>query len=378
MRKATKILRTGTLVIIASIIGIVSGEVWRIGHHVTTTEELMGWNQSGADETLSPIISFNGVTEGKIDRNDDTIPDSWFVEIRKSEPLGLGYFLFDSNFDGEPNVLNVYIANERTVYSIRDGDDDGVADNQTFRLSNLTGAENQPSYFYFDINLDGKLDMMVLLEPVEGGKPKIVDNYILLDDAWVGIINEAGGDWTKGFYLRDHDSGEDVSVVFVIEDGIWMRTRDITSVEPGERVPDFHLLTIEGDDLDLQALEDKVVVLYFFDRFYTPCVVELSVLDEAKRERWGSAVDFMIVGIGIDCTVEDLRKIQEKYSLSFPLVSDPDRAALHTFSSNRVSRYVLIDRTGRVLRNAVTYLKYEMSDGVYIGDSIDAAVGERN
>ena len=93
-------------------------------------------------------------------------------------------------------------------------------------------------------------------------------------------------------------------------------------VEAGESAPDFTLSDQNGEEVTLSELRGAPVVLYFYPRADTPgCTVQAcGVRDRSgDYERAGARV----LGVSPD-PVEDVRKFDDKYSLGFTLLADPD------------------------------------------------------
>lgn len=97
----------------------------------------------------------------------------------------------------------------------------------------------------------------------------------------------------------------------------------------GDRAPSFSLVSDEGEEVRLDDLLDKTLVLYFYPRADTPgCTSEANQFRDAKKvlERAGAHV----AGVSGD-SVEDLQKFRDKYALNFPLLSDPSHETLEAY-----------------------------------------------
>ncbi len=88
----------------------------------------------------------------------------------------------------------------------------------------------------------------------------------------------------------------------------------------GERAPDFRLHGDDGKTYRLQDFRGKKLVLYFYPRDDTPgCTREAcSFRDNLARVR---SLGAEVIGVSRD-DLESHAKFREKYSLSFPLLSD--------------------------------------------------------
>lgn len=90
----------------------------------------------------------------------------------------------------------------------------------------------------------------------------------------------------------------------------------------GGKAPDFSLATGNGGQASLSALKGRAVVLYFYPKDDTPgCTKEACGFESSLPEF--SKTGATILGISADDAASH-RRFAEKYSLTFPLLSDPD------------------------------------------------------
>ena len=99
----------------------------------------------------------------------------------------------------------------------------------------------------------------------------------------------------------------------------------------GDLAPDFTLPTHTGDTLTLSDLRGRKVVLYAYPAAMTPGCTKQACdfrdsLDSLK------AHGYEVVGISPD-KPEKLAKFAERDSLTFPLVSDPDKTVLTAYGA---------------------------------------------
>jgi len=97
----------------------------------------------------------------------------------------------------------------------------------------------------------------------------------------------------------------------------------------GEPAPDFRLPADDGKTYALRDLRGKKVLLYFYPKDDTPgCTKEAcSFRDNLSRVRSKGAI---VLGVSKD-DLESHAKFREKYSLSFPLLSDPEGKVLSAY-----------------------------------------------
>jgi thioredoxin-dependent peroxiredoxin len=93
-------------------------------------------------------------------------------------------------------------------------------------------------------------------------------------------------------------------------------------MQVNDLVEDFTLKNQDGEDVSLSQFAAQPVVLFFYPRADTPgCTIEACGFRDtfAKLQAAGAVV----LGISRD-TVKAQKKFQEKYSLPYTLLADPD------------------------------------------------------
>ncbi len=91
----------------------------------------------------------------------------------------------------------------------------------------------------------------------------------------------------------------------------------------GDPAPDFSLSAGDGSAISLADFRGKQdVVLYFYPKDDTPgCTIESCAFRDRYPQFTGSGA--AILGVSLD-SIESHQKFARKYSLPFPLLSDPD------------------------------------------------------
>ena len=126
--------------------------------------------------------------------------------------------------------------------------------------------------------------------------------------------------------------------------------------QAGDKAPAFTLLDQDGEKVKLIDLKGRKVLVYFYPKADTPgCTTQSCELSAIKDD-----IDVQIIGISPDAPKKQ-KTFDEKHSLGFPLLSDPDHKVAEKYGSwGEKSMYgrkymgiirsaFLIDEKGKVL-----------------------------
>ncbi|MFI5955136.1 thioredoxin-dependent thiol peroxidase [Cryptosporangium sp. NPDC051539] len=100
---------------------------------------------------------------------------------------------------------------------------------------------------------------------------------------------------------------------------------------PGDPAPDFELSDDAGNTVHLADLRGQRVILYAYPSAMTPgCTKQACDFRDSLDAL--HAAGLTVIGISPD-KPEKLAKFRDKESLTFPLVSDPDRSVLSAYGA---------------------------------------------
>jgi len=106
---------------------------------------------------------------------------------------------------------------------------------------------------------------------------------------------------------------------------------DTTQLAPGDVAPDFTLTTDGGDNLSLKDLRGRRVILYAYPAAMTPgCTKQACDFRDSLASL--QAAGYEVVGISPDRTAR-LAQFRDRDAITFPLVSDPDKAVLRAYGA---------------------------------------------
>ncbi len=134
----------------------------------------------------------------------------------------------------------------------------------------------------------------------------------------------------------------------------------VISLKAGDKAPDFSLKNGEGKTVKLSDFKGKRVVLYFYPKDNTPGCTKQACSFQDNSSKFG-ALNAQVLGVSTD-SVESHVKFAGKFSLTFPLLSDPDHAVAEKYGvwkekTNYGKKYMglvrttfIIDETGKIAK----------------------------
>lgn len=102
-------------------------------------------------------------------------------------------------------------------------------------------------------------------------------------------------------------------------------------LQPGDRAPDFTLPDPDGAQVSLSSLRGKRVIVYFYPAAMTPgCTTEACDFRDSLSSLNGSGIT--VLGISPDSPAK-LARFRDRDGLTFPLLSDENRAVLGAYGA---------------------------------------------
>jgi peroxiredoxin Q/BCP len=106
---------------------------------------------------------------------------------------------------------------------------------------------------------------------------------------------------------------------------------DDVRLAPGDSAPDFTLSDADGKPVSLKNYRGQKVIVYFYPAAMTPgCTKEACDFRDNLSSLAGSG--YAVIGISPDKPAK-LVRFREAESLTFPLLSDPDRSVLRAYGA---------------------------------------------
>ena len=105
----------------------------------------------------------------------------------------------------------------------------------------------------------------------------------------------------------------------------------MTTLATGDKAPDFTLPDPDGTPVSLSSLVGHKVVLYFYPAASTPGCTTQACDFRDNLASLGSA-GYTVLGISPD-TLDAQKTFRDEQSVTYPLLSDPDRRVLEAYGA---------------------------------------------
>jgi thiol-disulfide isomerase/thioredoxin len=111
----------------------------------------------------------------------------------------------------------------------------------------------------------------------------------------------------------------------------------------GKPLQTFELTTLKGQNLQLNDLRGKVVVLNFWATWCDPCRAEMPLLQKIQDQYSDKLV---VVGVNIGESQAAVQKFADSYHLSFPIVLDPKQTSVDLYYIGAFPTTFFLDKDG--------------------------------
>ena len=142
-------------------------------------------------------------------------------------------------------------------------------------------------------------------------------------------------------------------------------------VRVGQMAPDFTCTLDDGKQVRLSDLRGKVVMLQFTASWCGVCRKEMPFIESDIWQRHQSD-DFYLIGIDRDEPLETVQKVRQATGVTYPLALDPGATIYckYALRSSGITRNVLIDREGRIVKLTRLYNEEEFASLVKMIDQM--------
>lgn len=118
-------------------------------------------------------------------------------------------------------------------------------------------------------------------------------------------------------------------------------------VAVGEKAPEFVLTTFDGEQIDSQDLEGKVIVLNFWASWCKPCEEEAAELETAWR-MYEPRGDVIFLGVDYVDTKPEAMAYLEKFDVTYPNGPDLRTKISQSYRIRGVPETYIIDKDGKL------------------------------
>ena len=143
-------------------------------------------------------------------------------------------------------------------------------------------------------------------------------------------------------------------------------------VKVGDMAPDFSLPMTDGTTFTLSEQRGKVVMLQFTASWCGVCRREMPHIESEIWQRHKDNANFVLVGVDREETKEIVDAYTQKVGTTYPMALDTAANAFASYALRQsgITRNVLIDRDGKIVKLTRLYNEAEFSGLVKAIDSL--------
>ena len=143
-------------------------------------------------------------------------------------------------------------------------------------------------------------------------------------------------------------------------------------VKVGDVAPDFTLASTDGTEFTLSAHRGKVVMLQFTASWCGICRGEMPHIESRIWQPHKDDADFVLVGVDREEPREVVEEYTAKLGTTYPMLLDEkgDVFASYAVRKSGITRNVLIDRDGRIVKLTRRFVEPEFESLVATIDSL--------
>ena len=143
-------------------------------------------------------------------------------------------------------------------------------------------------------------------------------------------------------------------------------------VKVGDMAPDFTLKYTNGTEFTLSEQRGKVVMLQFTASWCGICRGEMPHIESRIWQPHKEDADFVLVGVDREEPREVVEEYTAKLGTTYPMLLDEqgDVFASYALRKSGITRNVLIDRDGRIVKLTRRFVEDEFNDLVETIDSL--------
>ncbi len=113
-------------------------------------------------------------------------------------------------------------------------------------------------------------------------------------------------------------------------------------LQVGKAAPDFSLLSLNGQEISLEELRGKPILLNFWASWCDPCVAEMSLLEATSQKH----EDLLVTGINVGDRPAKVENFVAAEHLTFIILLDNDEKVSKDYIITRFPTSIFIDKNG--------------------------------
>jgi peroxiredoxin len=129
----------------------------------------------------------------------------------------------------------------------------------------------------------------------------------------------------------------------------------------GQQAPDISWVTLDGQKWDNKSFHGKVVLINFFATWCGPCLQEMPRLQKEVWEKF-KGKNFVMVAIGREHKIAELKEFQKKRELTLPTAADPERKIFARFATDQIPRDYVIGADGKIVFQSSGFTEAEFKE----------------
>lgn len=132
------------------------------------------------------------------------------------------------------------------------------------------------------------------------------------------------------------------------------------SPELGKRLPDFTLKNLDGQDLSLSQVEDKIIIVNFWATWCKWCKEEMPDIQKIKEEN----DDVLVLAVNVEEPKDQVKKYIEDGGYDFEVLLDEDGAVSAQYLVTGLPASYFVDKEGKFVGRVPSAISYEQIDEI--------------
>ncbi len=102
-----------------------------------------------------------------------------------------------------------------------------------------------------------------------------------------------------------------------------------TGLSPGDKAPDIKGTDSSGAQVSLRQVQGRAILVNFWATWCAPCMAELPALQALYSQLKDQG--FTVVGVAVDDAPDGVKRAQETFGLTYPIIIDSDSQSKRRF-----------------------------------------------